>query len=114
MLADWSNDPSWMVPEVEPLRPPTLNRFSHREVEVVNFLSSDKADSSDDMRAVAPAVALDEEYLHPQTPVGVDAEKGLANSDENCQIQNKFWHQLLELNAVGEEEASHGAEKPET
>jgi hypothetical protein len=59
-----------MVPQVEPLRPPNLDRFSHREVEVVNFLSDDEADSSDDMRVANSVVALDEEYLSPQGLVG--------------------------------------------
>jgi hypothetical protein len=42
-----------------------LNGFSHLEVEVVNFLPSDKADPSNNMGAATSDVALDEEYFLP-------------------------------------------------
>jgi hypothetical protein len=78
-----------------------LNGFSHREVEAVNFLPSDEAGPSDSMGAITPAAVLDEEYFLPQTLVGVDAEKGLTDSDKDRQMQDGVWRQLLELNAVG-------------
>jgi hypothetical protein len=59
-----------VILEVEPIRPPTLNIFSHRELEVVNFLSNHEANSSNNVRAASSAVALDKEYLPAQTLVG--------------------------------------------
>jgi hypothetical protein len=56
--------------------------------------------------AATCAVTLDEENLPPQTPVGVNAEEGLTNSNENCQMQDIIWSQLPELNAIGKKEAS--------
>jgi hypothetical protein len=81
-----------------------LNGFSQREVKKINFLPSDKADPSDDMGPAA--VALDEEYLIPHTPMGVDAEEGLVDSDKNHEMQDRFRRQLLEVNAIGKQETT--------
>jgi hypothetical protein len=63
-----------------------LNRFSHREVEVVTFLPSDEAAPSDNMGSATPTVALDKEYLLPQAPMRVNAEKSLADGDKYHQV----------------------------
>jgi hypothetical protein len=67
---------------------------------------------------------LDEDYLSPETPVGVNAEEILANNDENCQVKDRDWSQLPELNAIGKKGGireirgpggtAHGAETPRT
>jgi hypothetical protein len=53
-------------------------------------------------------VTLHIEDLPPKTPVGVDAEEGLTNSDEDGKVENGVWGQLPELNPVEEKK---GAEK---
>lgn len=58
------------------------------------------------MRAFASTVALDEEDFFPKTPVGVDAEESLANSDEDGQVKDGIWGQLPKLNPIGKKKAS--------
>ena len=47
-------------------------------------------------------MALDVEDLPPQAPVGVNAEEGLAQSNEDGKVENGIGSQLLELDPVEE------------
>jgi hypothetical protein len=47
-------------------------------------------------------VALHVEDLPPKTPVRVNAEEGLANSDEDRKMEDGVWGQLPELDPVKE------------
>jgi hypothetical protein len=82
-----------------------LDRFPHREVEVLRLLADDKVDSAHDVRANVPAIALHEENLLSQAPVQVDAEKALTDGDENGKMQNRVRRELPELDAIGKKEA---------
>jgi hypothetical protein len=53
-------------------------------------------------------VTLHIENLPPKTLVGVNAEEGLTNSDEDGKVENGVWGQLPELNPIEEKK---GAEK---
>jgi hypothetical protein len=58
------------------------------------------------VRTFASAVAHDKENFPPKTPVGVNAEVSLANSDKNSKVENRVWGQLPKLNAVREKKAA--------
>jgi hypothetical protein len=96
----------WAVPEIKPFLSPALDRFSHREVEVIDLLPDDETDAADNMRTFASAVAFDKEDFPPKTPVGVNAEVGLADGDKDGQMENGVWGQLPKLNPVREEKAA--------
>jgi hypothetical protein len=96
----------WAVLEIEPFLSPALDRFPHWKIEIVVFLSDDEADSTDNMRTFASAVALDIENLPPKIPVGVNAEEYLAYSDGNDDVEDGVWSQLPKLNPIGEKKAT--------
>jgi hypothetical protein len=81
-----------------------LERLSHREVEVINFLPNDEADTADHVRAFVAIVALNIKNLPPQTPVRINAEENLANSDKDQEMENGIRSQVPELNSVEKEE----------
>jgi hypothetical protein len=53
------------ISQVEPFMTPALDGFFHREVEVINLLSNDKADATNNGRAVVVIMALDIEDFPP-------------------------------------------------
>jgi hypothetical protein len=77
--------------KVEQLLSPTLDRLPHREVEVINFLPNDEANTTDHVRTITSAVALDVENIPPKAPVEVNAEEGLAHGDENREVEDGIW-----------------------
>ena len=94
------------VPEIEPFLSPALDRFPHREVEVFDFLSDNETNSANNVRTFASAVTLDKENFPPKTPVGVNAEVGFADSNEDGQMEDGVWGQLPKLNPIGKEKAA--------
>jgi hypothetical protein len=46
------------------------------------------------------------EDLPPKTPVGVNAEEGFTDSDEDRKVENGVWGQLPELNPVEEKKGT--------
>jgi hypothetical protein len=53
---------------------------------------------------IAVVVALHIEDLPPKAPVGVNAEEGLTQSNEDGKVENGIGSQLPELNPVEEKE----------
>jgi hypothetical protein len=53
-------------------------------------------------------VTLNIEDFPPNTPVGINAEEGFTDGDEDRKMENGVWGQLPELNPVEEKK---GAEK---
>jgi hypothetical protein len=45
-------------------------------------------------------VALDKEDFPPKTPMGVDAEVRLADSDKDGHMKDGVWGQLSKLNTI--------------
>ncbi len=45
-------------------------------------------------------MTLDIEDFPPKTPVGINAEKCFADSDENGKMENGIWGQLPELDPI--------------
>jgi hypothetical protein len=85
-----------------------LDGLLHWVVEVINLLPNNKADATDDGGAIAVVVALHIEDFPPKTPVGINAEEGFADSDEDRKVKDGVWGQLPEPNPVKEKK---GAEK---
>jgi hypothetical protein len=69
--------------------PPILDNFPHSKVEVLRLLEDEEVDPSHDIRAIVPAMVLDEENLLPQALVRVNDEESLADGDENGQVKDR-------------------------
>jgi hypothetical protein len=58
------------------------------------------------MRTFASAVALEKEKIPSKTPVGVNAELSLADSDKDGQMEDGVWGQLPKLNPIRKKKAA--------
>jgi hypothetical protein len=77
-----------------------LDRFSHLKVKIINFLSNNKADPTDDVGSAAAAVAFDKEDILPWAPMGINTKKNFASSNKNREMEDGVRRQLPELNTV--------------
>ena len=65
---------------------PALDGFFHRKVEVINLLSNNKANATNNGRAIVVVMTLDIENFPPKTPVGINAKKSLTEGDKNSKM----------------------------
>jgi hypothetical protein len=65
-----------------------LHKLFHWEVEVVNFFTSNKPNSTNDERPTTAVVSFHEENLLPQTKVGLNAQERFTDGNKNGKMKD--------------------------
>jgi hypothetical protein len=89
-----------LILDIEPLGSPSLDGIIHLEVEILCFGAHRDDGGPQWESSILGGIASDEEDLLSETPMGINAEEALAQRDETCDVQDRFWCQLMQIDII--------------